>query len=81
MNRWNFLNLSEKINVPVETIKFLNPCYRRDVIPDAGNRNHLFCLPIKFSLSLNWKIKYFRAPMIQPIIWIFLPLRAIQLEW
>ncbi len=36
-----FSKLSEEINVPVETIKFLNPCYRRDVIPEAGKPQSL----------------------------------------
>ena len=39
-----FSKLSEEINVPVETIQFLNPCYRRGVIPET-DKPEMLVLP------------------------------------
>ena len=45
-----FSKISEKIDVPIETIRFLNPTYRRNFIPDMGKPQALV-LPSEKILS------------------------------
>ena len=45
-NALTFKQISDLLDVPVSELKFLNPSYKRDEIPNVTNENHFLRLPI-----------------------------------
>ena len=42
-----FSQIANVLNMPVEEIKALNPCYKRDVIPYSPDKQYTLCLPVE----------------------------------
>jgi membrane-bound lytic murein transglycosylase D len=54
-----FSKVSEKIGVPIETLRFLNPCYRRDIIPDVDKPQSLVLPSDKILVFLKFENQIF----------------------
>jgi len=46
--RLTFGQVSEALNIPIEEITFLNPCYKEGVIPAFADENYPMCLQKKY---------------------------------
>jgi len=49
--RLHFIQISEKLNIPIEQLRALNPQYRRDIIPGTSEKSHILRLPYKKSIE------------------------------
>lgn len=44
----SFEQISEKLNIPVEQLKFLNPAYRHGIIPSTSDKKYVLRLPRQY---------------------------------
>src|SRR5690606_25907501 len=51
-NWYSLANLSTAFNIPLNTLRWLNPDYRKNVIPDTEEKYELR-VPLKYSDSLD----------------------------